>query len=261
MKKDKLFRETAFGGYKREDVLEYIEALDKANKETVAELNDRILELGESLSAAEKQRESMQNELEIKTKFAAEAELLKEEVAKKDAQIEELLKRCASMSEQADAVAKKCEELVAEIEQTKTGFSCEKLQGGICLAVQEQADKILTAAEAQAKQKISDAEEQASGIILKARMEAQSMISEAEGQTDAIAQQVSDEAHEIISMTVREAKEIIQTAKAKSDGILTDSARSIGKIKGNLSSMQMVVKNIENELRSAKDSLSENSLK
>ena len=88
-------------------------------------------------------------------------------------------------------------------------------------------------------------------------MEGEAILSEAEGQTDAIARRVSDEAHEIISMTVREAQEIIQTAKTQSDGILSDSARSIGKIKGNLSSMQMVVKNIENELRSAKQSLTD----
>ena len=261
MKTDKLFRETAFGGYKREDVLNYVEALDQTHKQTENELNDRILELNDSLAQAARKQESMARELEIKTQFAMESERLKEEIAAKDAQIEELLKRCSELSDQASAVAQKCEELSAKIEENRTGFSCEKLQGGICSAVQEQADKILEEASAAAKKKISDAEEQASGIILKARIEAQAKISEAEGQTTAIAQQISDEAHEIITMTVREAKEIIESAKAQSDGILSDSARSIGKIKGNISSMQMVVKNIENELRSAKESLADGILK
>lgn len=257
MKNEKLFRETPFGGYKREDVLSYIEALDNTHKAAIEELNERILELNDQLSEDARQRASMEKELEIKTGIAAEGEALKTELEEKNARIEELLKRCEELSLQTEAVANTCEALTKELEKTKSGFSCDKLQGGICVAVTEQADKLLSDAEKQAKQKISDAEEQASGIILKARMEAQAMITEAEGQTDALARQVSDEAHEIISMTVREAKEIINTAKTQSDGILADSAKSIGKIKGNLSSMQMVVRNIENELRSAKQSLAD----
>lgn len=258
MKETKLFRDTAFGGYKREDVLKYIEALDQHHKSAVDELNDRILELKNDLTKASQKNSSMEKELEIKTAFAAEAEGLKTELEQKNAQIEDLLSRCKELSAQTELVVSQCEALTAELEKGKQGFSCNQLQDGICLAVTEKANKILAEAEEQAKQRLSDAEEQASGILLKARIEAQAMITEAEGQTDALARQVSDEVHEIITMTVREAKEIIGTAKSQSDGILADSAKSIGKIKGNLSSMQMVVKNIENELRAAKESLTEN---
>jgi len=261
MKSDKLFRETPFGGYKREDVLGYIEATDRAHKDAMDELNDRIAELNERLADAARRMASMEKELEIKTRYATEAESLRREVAEKDAQIEELIRHCTELSAQSDEIVKKCEELTKQVEKSRTGFSCEKLNGGICAAVMEQADKILAEAEATAKKKVSDAEEQASGIVLRARMEAQSLITEAEGQTEMLARQVSDEAHEIISMTVREAKGIIDTAKSQSDGILSDSAKSIGKIKGNLSSMQMVVRNIENELRAAKESLANGSKK
>ncbi len=261
MKSDKLFRETAFGGYKRKDVLNYIDVTDQAHRAALDELNDRILELNESLAAAARKNEALEKELEIKTAFAGEAEGLKLQLQEKDAQIEELITRCQELSAQTDAVVQKCEELTEQMECSRQGFSCDRLQNGICAAVTEKAEKILNDAETEAKGKIAAAEEQASGILLRARIEAQSMITEAEGQTEAIAQQVSDEAHEIITMTVREAKEIIGTAKAQSEGILSDSAKSIGKIKGNLSSMQMVVKNIENELRSAKESLSDSILK
>lgn len=261
MKNETLFRETPFGGYKREDVLNYIEEMDNAHKGAIQDLNDRILELNDQISDGARKQESMAKELEIKTRFATEAEELKVQLAERNAQIEELLLRCSEMSAQTEEVAKKCEELAAELEKNKNGFPCEHLQGGTCFAVAEQANKILANAEETARKKISDAEEQASGIILKARMEAQALITEAEGQTDALARQVSDEAHEIINMTVREAKEIINTAKEQRDGLLSDSARSIGKIKGNLSSMQMVVKNIENELRSAKLSLADGVVK
>ena len=247
MKKDKLFRETAFGGYKREDVLNYIESTDKAHRSALDELNERILELNEALTNAAKKNQALEQELEIKTAFAVEAEELKLQLAEKEAQIEQLNARC-----------KEADDLM---EKSKAGFACERLQNGVCIAVTEQAEQILSRAEAEAQKKISDAEEQASGILLKARIESQSMISEAEGQTEALAQQISEEAHQIITMTVNEAKEIIGAAKAQSNVILTDSARSIGKIKGNLSSMQMVVKNIENELKSARESLSENMLK
>ena len=261
MKKDKLFRETAFGGYKREDVLSYIDATDLAHRTAMDELNDRILELNEGLAEAARKNEAMEKELEIKTAFAAEGEALKEQIAEKDAQIEELIARCQELTAQTDSVVQKCEELTAQIEAGKQGFSCDRLQGGICSAVTEKAEKILKEASEEAARKISDAEEQASGILLHARMEAQSMITEAEGQTEALARQVSDEAHEIITMTVKEAKEIIGAAKAQGDVILSDSARSLGKIKGNLSSMQLVVKNIENELKSARESLSDSILK
>lgn len=258
MKNDKLFRETAFGGYKREDVLKYIEALDGAHKSSVEDLNDQILELKNALTEATRKNESMAKELEIKTAFAAEAETLKSELEEKNAQIEELIHRCEELSQQTDAVVQQCEELTAQLEKGKQGFSCEHLQDGICAAVTQRAEGILAQADEQAKAKIAAAEEQASGILLKARIDAQAMITEAEGQTDALARQVSDEAHEIITMTVREAKEIIGAAKAQGNEIIADSAKSIGKIKGNLSSMQMVVKNIENELRSARESLAEN---
>lgn len=261
MKNDKLFRETPFKGYKREDVLNYIDTVDRAHRETVDELNDRILELNEQLASAARKYEALEKELEIKTAFASEAEALKEQLQEKDAQIEELIGRCQELSTQTDAVVQKCEELTAQIEAGKQGFACEHLQNGVCSAVTEKADKILKEAEEEANRKISDAEEQASGILLRARIDAQSMITEAEGQTEALAQQISDEAHEIITMTVKEAKEIIGAAKAQGNVILSDSARSIGKIKGNLSSMQLVVKNIENELKSAKESLSDNVLR
>ncbi len=258
MKKEKLFRETAFGGYKREDVLNYIEASDRSHREAMEEKEERILELNESLSKANLHNEALEKELEIKTGFAREAEDLRRQLQEKDKQIEDLIASSQQLAKQTEEIVRQCEDLTAEVEKSRNGFACERLSGGTCSAVSEQAKKILDEAEATAKQKISAAEEQASGILLKARIEAQSMITEAEGQTEALARQVSDEAHEIITMTVKEAKEIIGIAKAQSDEILTDSARSIGKIKGNLSSMQMVVKNIENELRSAKESLSEN---
>ena len=256
MKTESLFRETPFGGYKREQVLEYIEATDVAHGNEVRELNDRIADLSEALDAANKKNEPLENELKIKTELAVEAEQLRRDVAEKDRQIEELLAKCEELSAQTAEVVARCEEISAEMEKQKEGFRCEHLNGEVCVAVSEKAAAILADAEEKAKQRIAGAEEQASGIILKARVEAQSMISEAEGQTDAMARQVSEEAHNIIEMTVAEAKEIIQIAKNKGDSILTSSAQSIGKIKGNLSSMQMVVKNIENELKSARDSLS-----
>ena len=261
MKNEKLFRETPFGGYKREDVLGYIEAADRAHKDAMDELNERILDLNQKLEEAAGRMKALEKELEIKTGFAAEAETLRRELDEKNAQTEELLTRCNALSAQAEAVAKTCEALSDELNKSRDGFVCEKLSGGVCAAVTEQANRILAEAEAEAKKKISDAEEQASGIVLRARMEAQALLTEAEGQTDVHARKVSDEAHEIIEMTVREAKGIIETAKAQSDDILTDSAKSIGKIKGNLSSMQMVVRNIENELRAAKESLAENKKK
>ena len=91
MKKDTLFRETPFGGYKREDVLNYIDTIDQAHRTALDELNDRILELNEALADAARQKESLEKELEIKTEYAAEAEALKEELQEKDAQIEALI--------------------------------------------------------------------------------------------------------------------------------------------------------------------------
>ena len=80
MKNEKLFRETPFGGYKREDVLSYIEALDNTHKAAIEELNERILELNDQLSEDARQRASMEKELEIKTGIAAEGEALKTEL-------------------------------------------------------------------------------------------------------------------------------------------------------------------------------------
>ncbi len=267
MKKE-LFRETPFGGYKREDVLKYIDASDLAHRTALEEMNDRILELNAAAEAADMKLAALEKELKIKTEIAAEGEVLKTQLAEKDAQIEELLTRCKTLSDQSDEVVKTCDALTRQLEQTQIGFSCEKLKNGVCTAVKERAEEILTQAEEQAKGRISAAEEQASGILFNARMEAQAILTEAEGQTDALARKVSDEAHEIIAMTVNEARgilgnartkseEMIASAKSQSDDILLSSAQSIGKIKGNLSSMQMVVKNIENELKSAKSSLSE----
>lgn len=257
MKTEKLFRETPFGGYKRDDVLEYIESLDTAHKAALDELDGRILELNEALSEAKEKHGALTAELEIKTAYAAETDALKQELQNKDEYVEQLLEQCKQLTEQTQTVVEQCEALTAELEKTRTGFTCEKLQGGVCAAVTERAEQILAQAEADAKKRISDAEEQASGIVLRARMDAQEILAEAQGQTEALARRVSDEAHEIISMTVREAKGLIDTAKEQRDDILSDSARSIGKIKGNLSSMQMVVRTIENELRSAKESLAE----
>ena len=67
MKREKLFRETAFGGYKREDVLNYLEASDRAHREAIEEKEERILELSESLSQANLHKKALEKELEIKT--------------------------------------------------------------------------------------------------------------------------------------------------------------------------------------------------
>ena len=64
------------------------------------------------------------------------------------------------------------------------------------------------------------------------------------------------EGHITMEVVVADDAEIIPIAKNTGDSILHSSAQSLGNIKGNLSSMQMVVKNIENELKSARDSLS-----
>ena len=66
MKSEKLFRETPFGGYKREDVLAYIEAADRAHKDATDELNERILELNQKLEEAAGRMKALERELEIK---------------------------------------------------------------------------------------------------------------------------------------------------------------------------------------------------
>ena len=247
MKAEKLFRETAFGGYKREDVLARLKTIDREHREDLEARDAKIAEKDGTIADLQSRIDGLEKEMQMKTELSLEAEALKEENLQ--------------LREKLDGLEKEFETLRGQVSEAEkameSGFACDQAEDGLCPVVAEKAALLLAEADKQAQQKIKDAQEQAAGILLQARVDAQSIMTEAEGESDLLAQKVSDEAHGIIEMTVSEAQNILNQARERGDEILSSSAQSIGKIKGNLSSMQIVVRNIENELKAARESINE----
>lgn len=99
MPENMIFR-TALHGYNREDVVAYIDKLNREHQEALLRLQERSDQLKAELTAA--------NEALVNAADHAEAE---QELAEAKAQIEELRTRCAQQEDQIDSLREQLEQL------------------------------------------------------------------------------------------------------------------------------------------------------
>lgn len=226
--KTRLFKQTPFNGYRREDVLEYIKTQDAQMQEQAEEDARRITELTAELEESRRAEERLRAEITAAQEaLAAE----KEKAERYEAQLEELQKMAEELETRLDQFR----------EQTQKGYRCPQLDGDVCLPVSIQAEKILADARVQADRIIEDAKKNAEGLL-----------NEAESQTTAMAERVAQQSHEMIAGSAVEARRILAGAKEKSENMLEASGHSLGKIRERLTSMQFVLKNVESEIEAAK---------
>jgi len=190
MRKDKLFKETPFNGYRRNDVIEYIEDLDRDFSMRKEEYENRISDLSFQL----KQSQSVVEELEVKNaELEAELNILRESEAVAVKEKNEALLHFSEMSLSFEALQHKIAEQTEKLAALNSSFEdinavtnikdskiaeLEALvknyreQESVFAEVQNCIDEVLADVRAEAEQIKEDAKKEAESIIAHANARA-----------------------------------------------------------------------------------------
>lgn len=145
------FRSAAFGGFQRQDVLDYL-------KKSAQEHNDRVAELNQTLLETERR----QTELETALTAA------QEELAQTKAQAEEDHQRCQTLEQELE----QAREQLRGYERLKSDYADIELEAR-CRAAQ-----LLDSAEAQAAAVLNQTRSEADTLLENTRQEAERLIGE-----------------------------------------------------------------------------------
>ncbi len=183
----KHFRTTAFGGFHKQDVLNYITEADKHYQKTLAEANGKLQKLTEAHTALEQQAKQTGEELEqTKEKCADLDAKLQEQTDLTEQQAEEI----RDLEQRWGAAGAKVQELEAQMPQLledSAAYSALKdRMATIELEAHCKAQAIIAEAQTQADQTTAQAREQAEETRTQARSQAEQTLAEAREQAEQI---------------------------------------------------------------------------
>lgn len=170
------FRTAAFGGFRREDVLQYLESAaaqakqrqeelmerlhaaeedrdrERENAASMSEKNAELLErLGRMSQDADKQRRQAEEQETAGTLAAQEIESLHEELETLRTQVEQLKQECQALRDERDALAAKNEEYqAAKVHFADIELCAHQYAGQLEEKAKQQAAEVTAAAQAEA---------------------------------------------------------------------------------------------------------------
>lgn len=202
MEQKNQFRTAGFGGFHRQDVLDYIER-------TAKEQSQKREELSKALEEAKKASEEHGIRL---TELQNQAEGLQKELDQAKARAESLTQEKESLQQQLDLVLEgdqtvqelrqqleDCKRQAARYIQLKSDYaeielSARQRASDRLSQAEEEADACRTAAQTECDRLLAQAKEEAQDIIAKAQAKAESITAQAQNQAELILSKAQDEA-------------------------------------------------------------------
>jgi len=138
---DHQFRSAAFGGFNRQDVLDYLESYAQANQQQLQGLQDQLDEARQELDKAEAQKQEL-------LAFQEQARELRTQLDEANSKIQEL----SQALEESQALARELDQRVARLEPDAMAYAAVKERSaGVELDAHRRAQNVLDEAGAQAR--------------------------------------------------------------------------------------------------------------
>lgn len=189
MEQIKQFRTAGFGGFHRQDVLDYIERTAKEQTEKREELTRQLEEAKETVQTQAEELAALKAQLEeaqaARTALEAEKEAL-------NSQLEPFLEEGQSL----ESLKQQLEDARQQAEgylQLKTEFA------DIELDARQRASKQLAQAKSQAEELTAQAQAEHDQLVAQAREEAEALLSEAKSRAQTLVAQAQTQAEEILT--------------------------------------------------------------
>lgn len=230
-----IFR-SAIGGFNRQDVMEYIERVQKRAEEEASALEAQTEELRRANEGLEQQleertreRDGLEQQLEEMTlrcnharnNWDAQAqakESFRRDVAQRDEKIRGLNEENQRLLRQVEA-----------LEQQMDSFRRQKEQlAQLELEARQRSGDVLAQAEAQAQEALAQARAEAEAIVSRANAQAESAVSQAQAQAESTVARANSQAEETIAQAEAQAEATATRANARADMLLRETEERIG---------------------------------
>lgn len=206
MEIQKDFPRAAIGGFKREEVLQYLDELSASCDHRIAELEEQLAaansekaelhalveEQYQKIVVCTEEKNALQNELDAKSLDAAE-------LARRLHPFEEAGKTAGEIVEAAEASAR---------EAQRRSEAAKQEADQHLLELREQADALLDRAGEQAKAALAQANETAKKIIEPAELQAKQLVEDAQRQAGELVADAKEQAESILADAHRKAEEL-----------------------------------------------------
>ena len=255
-----IFR-SAIGGFNRQDVMEYIERVQKRAEEDAAELEAQAGELRRAndelalqLEERTRERDGLEQQLEDMTlrcnharnNWDAQAqakESFRRDVAQRDEKIRSLNEENQRLLRQVEALEKQMDSFRRQKEQlAQLELEARQRSGDVLAQAEAQAEDALAQARLEAKDMISQASVQAENMISQANTQAEAMTARAISQAETQAETTAARANARADSLLRETEERIMETAAEYDQLFR--------------SFQSVSERISSEIRKLEDTAS-----
>lgn len=222
MEIQKSFSHSAFGGFKKEEVTDYLTRLEEEYNREVGELRTAVgagnTQITELKSIIEQQYQKIVDAAKENDELHAAEETLHGELAEKEREIRNLRERLAPY-EEADRSAREIVEAAAQ--RAKETITQAKEQSASSMAeadryleeLRQQSDALLAKASEQAKAMLSRAEEKVRSAAAEAAEKAAAVNDEAEEQAKVILGQANEQAKAILAPAGEQAKQLVAEAE------------------------------------------------
>lgn len=209
MEQNKQFRTAGFGGFHRQDVLDYIERTAKEQADRRRELTDQLQEARAQIQAREEESSALREQLRAAQleleQVKADRNLLAEDTARMSGQLDQLLTDGRSVGQLKEEL-EECRRQAAGYLRLKTNYAEIELdarQRAIEQLAQAkvQAQVIADQAQAQYDQRLRQAGEQAEKILAEAKTRAATITAQAQCQAEKALSKAQNE-----SLHLREAR-------------------------------------------------------
>ena len=258
----------SLGSFSRQDVMEYIERVQKRAEEDAAELEAQAGELRRAndelalqLEERTRERDGLEQQLEDMTlrcnharnNWDAQAqakESFRRDVAQRDEKIRSLNEENQRLLRQVEALEKQMDSFRRQKEQLAQ----------LELEARQRSGDVLAQAEAQAEDALAQARLEAKDMISQASVQAENMISQANTQAEATTARANSQAEETISQAETQAETTAARANARADSLLRETEERIMETAAEYDqlfrSFQSVSERISSEIRKLEDTAS-----
>lgn len=228
MSEEQKFGNCIFGGFKKEDVLNYINELLVQHEEEMEEIEEQHKVIDESLN------KELDEKRVMCVRYQKEIKMLNEELTLKKGEIEKLVEEKNAIVENEE---KRIKELEEEIEKLRAGVQSSeeeerKLENDIKRAeyiARERVNQIIRTGKARAENeynsRISSWKKEKEDLKKAAYEEALKILNNAAARVYKYNAETKEEIEKSVEIAKKEAQEIIKSAKLIADKILRESAK------------------------------------
>jgi cell division septum initiation protein DivIVA len=257
-----VFKGSIFGGFNRQDVMNYIEKASRESTELLQESQLKIEDLEKQLQEAQERCQSLQSELEAANAAAAQSEEALKATQVSLAETQTALENAQSLNHAEEEELRALRDTIAALQPEVEEF--HTLKSGIAsveLDARHRAESSVAEAKAQAGAILRKAQADAEALLSSARAKAEKTTAEATAAATATRQKADQHA----LMTRQQLAALLRTCQEQYDGLLEQyksaalqAATSLQKAQESVTTLPAVFDKLDDGIQKLGNSLKSN---